>query len=253
MGKPRPPLILAYHGVADVRFRDDPEGLFVAPDTLRHQIGRLRRWGYQLLAFGEVARRIAAGRGTGCASLTFDDGLADNLEPLGCILREQAATATVFVTTGWMGRAHPSVPYARCLTPEEVVEMHAAGVEVGSHTMTHPNLTRLDERAAYDEIRGAREELEELLRAPVPTFAYPFGFATAATIAAARRAGVEAACRVAGAGSFDEPLNLPRQDTNGKNPVGFWLKRDDRYEPLMRHTPAKALRRLGRETRRLTS
>ena len=253
MGRVHPPLILAYHGVATMRFRDDPKGLFIAPDALRRQIARLRRWDYTLLRFDAMAERIAAGTAAGCASLTFDDGLADNLEELLPLLRDEDATATVFVTTGWMGRPHPSVPSARCLTSDEVAEVNDAGIEIGGHTVTHADLTGLPFDAAVDEVRRGREELEAIIGARVRSLAYPFGSATAETIRAAGAAGIEFACRVAGNGSFAEPLNLPRQDTNGKNPIGFWLKRNDRYEPLMRRRAAKAFRRLGRETRRLSA
>lgn len=253
MARTRPPLILAYHGVSDVPAHRDPEGLFIAPRQLRWQIRRLRRWGYEFLTFGALAERLRAGAAASCVALTFDDGLADNLEQLVPILRDEDARATTFVTTGWMGRPHPSVPYARNMTADEVRELHAAGVEIGGHTVTHPDLTKLGFDEARAEVREGCDVLEEVIGAPVDVFAYPFGFATAETIRATGAAGIRAACRVAAEGSFSEPLNLPRQDTNTKSPLGFWLKRDDRYERLMRHLPAKAVRRLGKERRRLTS
>jgi len=248
-----PPLILAYHGVSDVPAHLDPEGLFIAPRQLRGQIRRLRRWGYEFLTFGAIAERLAAGRAGGCVALTFDDGLVDNLEQLVPILREERAAATTFVSTGWMGYEHPSVPYARNMTPDEVRALHEAGVEIGGHTVTHPDLTKLSFEDARREIADGCAELAEIVGEPVDVFAYPFGAASEETIRAAGAAGVRAACRVAAEGSFDEPLNLPRQDTNTKSALGLWLKRDDRYESLMRHRPAKAVRRLGKERRFLLS
>jgi hypothetical protein len=46
-----PPLVLAYHGVADVPYAADPHLLFIAPDDLRRHIDVLRRWGYRLVSF----------------------------------------------------------------------------------------------------------------------------------------------------------------------------------------------------------
>jgi peptidoglycan/xylan/chitin deacetylase (PgdA/CDA1 family) len=248
-----PPLILAYHGVSDVPAHLDPEGLFIGPAALRRQIATLRRWRYRFLTFGDMAERVAAGAGAGHVALTFDDGLADNLERLAPLLRDEAIPATVFVTTGWMGKPHPSVPYARNMTADEVRELHRAGVEIGGHTATHPDLTALPFEAARDEVRDGCAELAEIVGMPVDVFAYPFGFADAEAMRATGAAGVRAACRVAAQGSWAEPLNLPRQDTNTKSAIGLWLKRDDRYEPLMRHRPAKAMRRAGKERRRLLS
>jgi peptidoglycan/xylan/chitin deacetylase (PgdA/CDA1 family) len=248
-----PPLILAYHGVGAVPAHLDPEGLFISPRALRGQIARLRRWGYAFATFGEMAALVAAGRARGHVALTFDDGLVDNLEQLVPILHDERARATTFVTTGWMGKPHPSVPYARNMTADEVRELHRSGVEIGGHTISHPDLRTLSFEQARAEVAGGCAELAELIGAPVDTFAYPFGFADAETIRATGAAGVRAACRVAAEGSWSEPLNLPRQDTNTKSALGLWLKREDRYEALMRHRPAKAVRRLGKERRRLVS
>jgi peptidoglycan/xylan/chitin deacetylase (PgdA/CDA1 family) len=248
-----PPLILAYHGVADVPAHRDPEGLFISPRQLRGQIATLRRWGYAFATFGAMAERVAAGRAAGHVALTFDDGLLDNLEQLVPILHDEGAAATTFVTTAWMGRPHPSVPYARNMTPDEVRELHRSGVEIGGHTVSHPDMTQLSFEAARDEVRDGCAQLAEITGAAVDTFAYPFGFANAEAIRATGAAGVRAACRVAAQGSWHEPLNLPRQDTNTKSALGLRLKRDDRYETVMRHRPAKAVRRLGKERRKLVS
>lgn len=248
-----PPLILAYHGVSDVPAHLDPEGLFISPSDLRRQITRLRHWGYAFLSFGDLAARAAAGRAAGCVALTFDDGLLDNLEQLAPILHDERIAATTFVTTAWMGEPHPSVPYTRNMTADEVRELHRSGVEVGGHTVSHPDLRTLSFDAARDEVRDGCRQLADILGAPVDTFAYPFGFADEQAIRAVEAAGVRAACRVRGEGRWDEPLNLPRQDTNTKSSLGLWLKRDDRYEAVMRHGAARALRRVGKERRRLVS
>lgn len=251
MPRAQPPLILAYHGVCEVPPHLDPEGLFISPRQLRGQIARLRHWGYAFETFGAMAERVAAGRGAGHVALTFDDGLLDNLEQLTPILHDERIPATTFVTTGWMGKPHPSVPYARNMTPDEVRELHRSGVEIGGHTVSHPDLTRIPFEEARDEVRTGCEQLAEITGAPVDTFAYPFGFASEQATRAVEAAGVRAACRVRGEGRWDDPLNLPRQDTNTKSALGLWLKRDDRYERLMRHKPAKAVRRLGKERKRL--
>lgn len=242
-----PPLALAYHGVADVPIREDPHGLFVRPRDLRRHIRALRRWGYELVTFGELAARAAEGRGPGSAALTFDDGLADNLHQLLPVLREEGARATVFVVSGWLGKPYPYRPGARLLTPDELVDLHRAGVEIGGHTATHPDLTTLSAGAAEADLRHGRETLAELIGAPVDVLAYPFGRATEQTRAAAERAGFRAACRTSGNGAWSDPLNLPRQDMdNPGTMLGLRLKRDDRYEPLMRARTARAVRRAVR-------
>jgi peptidoglycan/xylan/chitin deacetylase (PgdA/CDA1 family) len=243
-----PPLALAYHGVASVPLHEDPHGLFVAPDALRRQIALLRRWGYELVTFGELAARVAAGTGAGAAALTFDDGLVDNLETLVPLLREEGATGTAFVATGWLGEPYPYRAATRLMTAAEVRELAGSGVlEVGGHSDEHLDLSRLDRAGAAAQLRRGRAALQELTGAPVDVLAYPFGGAGAATFAAAADAGFRAACRTSANGAWDRPLDLPRQDMdNAASALGLRLKRDDRYEPLMRRRPVRALRRARR-------
>jgi peptidoglycan/xylan/chitin deacetylase (PgdA/CDA1 family) len=244
---PLPPLALAYHGVAEVPLGRDPDALFVAPAELRRQIARLREWGYRLISFGELAEEVAGGEGTGSAALTFDDGLVDNLEALAPLLAEVGARATVFVVSGWLGQPHPAATWTRIVTPEELRDLHAAGIEIGAHSLTHPDLSVLSYEQALSELASCKRQLEEVLGEPVKVAAYPFGRATEETARACRDASFRAACVATGRGDWSDPYRLPRQDMeNGSTLLGLRLKRDDRYEPLMRFRAARAARRVAR-------
>lgn len=242
-----PPLALAYHGVADVPLRQDPHGLFVRPQDLRRQIAKLRSWGYRLVSFGELARLASASEAAGNAALTFDDGLVDNTETLAPLLAEEGAPATVFVVSGWLGRPHGTVPWTRIMTEIELGELRATGVEIGAHSVSHPDLSTLSYDAALEELAGSKKQLEDVLGESVEVAAYPYGKANAETVRACREAGFLAACSATGRGSWADPHNLPRQDVENRGTmIGLRLKRDDRYEQLMRFAPARAARRLSR-------
>jgi len=222
----------------------DRHRLYVRPRELRRQVETLRRWGYELFTCGDWARRVGEGTAAGCATLTFDDGFADNLHTLVPLLEELGAPATVFVVSGWLGGSHPDVPGARIVDAAEVRALHAAGVEIGAHTVSHPDLTELAPVAALEELRASKAVLEDVLGLPVPTLAYPFGRATSQTVDAAREAGFSAAVRALGQGSWDDLLDLPRQDVgNRASRLGLRLKRDERYIPLMSHLPVRIVRR----------
>jgi peptidoglycan/xylan/chitin deacetylase (PgdA/CDA1 family) len=108
-------------------------------------------------------------------------------------------------------------------------------------------LTRLPPGEQLNELRDSKAQLEETLQRPVDTVAYPFGRATLDTVLAAREAGYRGACRTAGAGSWEEPLTIPRQDmSNYSTRLGLALKRRDLYEPLTATLPGRALRRGSR-------
>jgi peptidoglycan/xylan/chitin deacetylase (PgdA/CDA1 family) len=240
------PLALAYHGVARVPLRSDPYGLFVAPEALRRQVALLRRRGYRLVTFSELVARTSAGDGAGLASLTFDDGFADNDTVLAPLLAELQAPATVFAVAGWLGGEHPDVPGTAIIDGEGLRRLHRAGVEVGGHTWMHTDLTTLDAAGARAELERGRIELEGLLDAPVTVAAYPYGRATEETIRACAEAGFVAACRT-GAQGTGRPLDFPREDmVNGSSQLGLRLKMRGAYQPLMRHGTARALRRSHR-------
>ena len=236
------PLALAYHGIGEMPVREDPHGLFVTPRRLGRHVDWLRRRGYSLVTFGELVERGE----DGLCALTFDDGFANNEALLALGL-----PATVFIPTGWLGGRHPDVPGAPILDADGVRRLHAAGLEIGGHTVTHPDLTQLSFEAARDELESGRLALEELLDAPVTSAAYPFGSASEETVRACAATGFRAACRTSASGSVDEPLNYPREDMDGPATLlGLRLKAAGRYEPLMGHRPGRALRRAGRLTRR---
>jgi len=247
-----PPLALTYHGVADVPLRRDRHHLFVRPRDLRRQIAKLRSWGYELVTFGELARRAARGEAAGSAALTFDDGFVDNLETLVPLLYEEGAPATVFVVSGWLGDVHPVASWTRLMTDDEVRELARAGIEVGAHTHTHPDLTKLKRDGALAELVESKELLERATEQPIDVAAYPFGAANAATRLLACEAGFRAACRTLGQGRWKDPYDLPRQAMeNRASDLGLWLKREGRYETLMRFYPARVVRKLSRRGKAL--
>jgi peptidoglycan/xylan/chitin deacetylase (PgdA/CDA1 family) len=69
--------------------------------------------------------------------------------------------------------SHSSPP--SMLTWNQIREMHNAGIRFGSHTVTHPILSRLPKGHLARELYDSKQELFERLRVPIRTFAYPNG------------------------------------------------------------------------------
>lgn len=61
------------------------------------------------------------------------------------------------------------------MSVDDLRHLHAKGFGVGGHSVTHPILSRCTAQQAYEEIAGARETLESLIRGKVSGFAYPNG------------------------------------------------------------------------------
>jgi peptidoglycan/xylan/chitin deacetylase (PgdA/CDA1 family) len=66
----------------------------------------------------------------------------------------------------------------RMLTWDQIGEMHRAGIRFGSHTVTHPILSRVPQEELTRELFESKRQLSKQLGAPVESFAYPNGRAS---------------------------------------------------------------------------
>jgi peptidoglycan/xylan/chitin deacetylase (PgdA/CDA1 family) len=207
-------VILAYHGIADVDPRHDPDRLFVAPDRFRSQVETLLARGYELVAMAEFAKRLTAGPPRDTCALTFDDGTLDMLERLLPILRDLGVPGTIYACPGLLGRPYPWADAAadvRLMTADELREL--AGdplIEVGSHTREHVDLDTATPDSALEEMTESKRELEEIVGDPVLSFAYPRCLYSPACPSAAERAGYTSAVTCSGRGDWS-PYTLRRE------------------------------------------
>jgi peptidoglycan/xylan/chitin deacetylase (PgdA/CDA1 family) len=132
--------------------------------------------------------------------LTFDDGYRDNLENAVPVLRELGFTAAVFPVLDLSRRLNcwDEAPALRAplLTEREIRAVEDAGMEIGSHTMTHPWLTRSGDSELAEELARSREVLASIVARPLPVLAYPYGDVDARVKRAVREAGYSAALAV---------------------------------------------------------
>lgn len=126
----------------------------------------------------------AGAAGGRSAVLTFDDGLSSHYENVFPALLEQGLTATFFVTTALIGSAG-------YLDWNQLREMSAAGMTIGSHGRDHIDYSRLQPAIALRMLQRSRLALEDALGTPVSDFAAPYGALCRPLIKAARRAGFQ--------------------------------------------------------------
>lgn len=196
LGLGQVPMILMYHGVADVA--EDPNQLCVTPSRFAEQMAALQRLGLRGVGIGTLVDAMRAGRQRGLVGITFDDGYVNVLEAALPELTRRGFTASVFIISGRLGGSNewdegPSWPL---LSASQVIELAAAGIEIGSHSTTHVRLAGLAASELETEVSGSRASLGELMGAPVRGFAYPYGSMDAAARRAVYEAGYDYACAV---------------------------------------------------------
>jgi peptidoglycan/xylan/chitin deacetylase (PgdA/CDA1 family) len=95
-------------------------------------------------------------------AITFDDGCQSFSEHAFPVLRDLGYQATVFVITAPAGSTDlPFMKGKLHLTWDQLGRLHESGVEIGAHTVTHPDLTRLDEAGIVAEFEGSRAAIAD--------------------------------------------------------------------------------------------
>lgn len=174
-------VVLYYHGVKKHQI-----------DEFQRQIAWLNSH-YEVISLRTATMAAWKGR---CACITFDDGLDNVRQNALPVLRELRLPATVFVVPGNLGRTpqwsieedHPD-RHEILSTAEQLREYPADLIEIGSHTMSHPNLTTLSRRRLTDELTNSKDELERILGREIISLSVPFGSYDNETLETARSAG----------------------------------------------------------------
>ena len=147
--------------------------------------------------------------------LTFDDGYLSFYDTVFPTLVAEDIPATLFIITDYVGRCNDwevtfRVNQRRHLGWDQIREISAAGIEIGSHTRIHRDLTRLSSDELQGELEDSRKILEEHTGKEVTSLALPFGAVNLDVFACAREVGYQEIC--GGAPGFRGPFPgvLPR-------------------------------------------
>lgn len=178
----RPGTVLVYHGLG----RPDDARLLISPERLEAQIRYLQRRGYEF----KTAEELSGAPGSGTVVLTFDDGFRTALTDVAPLLERLGVRGTFYVSPGLFGTQHWQVSgdEGRLLDAGDAKALVEAGMELGSHTMTHPDLRKLSDEDLASELEASKAAIEKITDCPCRTLAYPYGLyddrVTAATAAA---------------------------------------------------------------------
>ncbi|MGC8852050.1 MAG: polysaccharide deacetylase family protein [Hydrogenobacter sp.] len=168
--------VLTYHNIGTPPKSAKLKTLYVKPQDFRKQIKALKLLGYEFLRSDDLLKS-PKGRGV---LLTFDDAYLDFWENAFPFLKQEGIPALVFVPAGLVGRFN-EWDYQKLMVKKTLMdwqhlrELVSAGIEIGSHSLTHPYLSQIPKETARREIEDSKKILEDKLGVEVKTFCYPYG------------------------------------------------------------------------------
>jgi peptidoglycan/xylan/chitin deacetylase (PgdA/CDA1 family) len=220
--------ILMYHYVsvpppdAD-KYRLD---LSVTPANFQAQMEYLAREGYHPIRLSDLGEFLLNGSPlpTKPIAITFDDGYTDNYQNAFPILKKYKFPATFFVITQYVDDRKTGY-----MTWDQLEDMAIEKMEIGSHSMTHPDLQGKPRVFQVSELAGSKLLIESRIGTSVRVFSYPAGKYDTQTIQVLRSAGYLAAVTTEPQGarqSTDAPFELQRIRIRGSfsvNDFAYWI------------------------------
>jgi peptidoglycan/xylan/chitin deacetylase (PgdA/CDA1 family) len=220
--------ILMYHYIsvpppdAD-KYRLD---LSVIPDAFETQMDYLAINGYHPIRLVDLADYLLNGTALPDKPivLTFDDGYADNYANAFPILHNHKFAGTFFVITQFVNENRWGY-----MSWAQLEEMATAGMEIGSHSIDHPDLRSKSKAFQTQQLAGSKQMIETRLGVPVLSFAYPAGKYDANTISILRSGGyLSAVTEIQGTNQSSERVyELQRIRIRGSYTISdfeHWLK-----------------------------
>lgn len=161
--------VFLYHNVTAAETdRNNP--YVVSLEKFKEQMGWLKENGYECLTVSDMFQRLSTEKIVGkTAVITFDDGYPDVYTYAFPVLSALGFPATTYLVA-------EKIDSPKNLTSDMILDLHDAGWEIGSHSMTHSNLMNHDDLDA--EICGSRNLIAAISGIPlsdVVSFAYPYG------------------------------------------------------------------------------
>ena len=163
-------------------------------------------------------------------AVTFDDAFRSVREHALPALERHAVRASVYVPTGYLGRRpgwqmeSAADREETVMTAEEVAGLPDELITIGSHTVSHPHLTKLATPEQTEQLTASRQTLEALLGRTVDTLAFPYGDHDAGVIEQARSAGYRFVFTVApqAIAGGDEAISRGRTSADPADPPGLF-------------------------------
>jgi len=179
-------VIFCYHSIS--KYRDMTKNFYytISPELFNDQMKFLYDNNFNVINLSEWFQLCTNNNESlkNSVIITFDDGYADSFHYAYPILKKHGFSATFFLICNFINSQtifpwlqEPKFPNNENLplSSEQIIQMDQDGMDFGSHSLSHTDLTRISKKKAQEEIRGSKEYLEDLLGHDIISFSYPYG------------------------------------------------------------------------------
>ena len=205
--------LLQYHQIAP---HGNCSGSFVTPRIFENHIKELSKMEIKTLTRENYMHLLLHPPNENFVLITFDDGYENVYKYAFPILEKYGLKAAVFPITAYIGKVNlwevPFLGRHAHLSRSQILELYKAGWIIGSHTVTHPDLRKLDEQKLKMELEISKKSLEDIIGDEIQALSYPYGLYNTKVKKAVRDAGYNIAFKSAGKLKFPlDFLEVPRR------------------------------------------
>lgn len=178
--------VIMYHRFGEDRYPSTNTTI----EQLESHIAYLQEGGFTLMALREIIERFQSGRTVPdrTVAISIDDAYLSVYEEGWPRFRDAGFPITLFVATGPIDRNLRGY-----MSWDQLRELQAAGVSIGSQTNSHPHMHRISIDAVKEELSSSNQRFIDELGLRPELFAYPYGEYNLEVIEAVKEAGFIAA------------------------------------------------------------
>ena len=224
--------ILMYHSVRPIDFKTTNafvSSLTLPPTEFERELIYLKSRGFTSITMHDLALHLRGDLDLPPKPvvLTFDDGFMNVYQYALPLLKAYGFRGTFFIITGFVGKPE-------YMTWDQVIDLVRNGMEIGSHTITHPDLTMLSASVRDQQLSVSKQTLEQKLGVQITSLSYPGGAYDATVEAAASRAGYETAVTTHYGADHPagKPMELSRVRIQGTDQLGSFKWKIEQFFPV---------------------
>lgn len=186
--------IFMYHSIESVPKSSIMRSLHTPPRRFKFQMWLLMIMGYKGLSLRELKPYLDGVKTGKVVGITFDDGYKNNLINAAPILKQYNFSATCYLVSDYIGESNiwdldKGIDQKPLMNYGDIQKWVDLGMDIGAHTQTHSDLTKLNKKQFELEISKSKDFLENQFKLTIGDFCYPYGCFNESILSAVKKAG----------------------------------------------------------------